>query len=586
MQPKALTGRSRDEAWQVLRDSGRPGRAVDVLVVGGGVTGAGTALDAATRGLSTVLVEAEDWASGTSQWSTKLVHGGLRYLQMLDLHLVHEALTERGLLLRTLAPHLVKPMPFLIPLEHRWWQRLYYGAGVTLYDLLANVLPGQRALPVHQHTTRRGLHRAFPDLRGGRAVGAVRYWDATVDDARLVTTIVHTAHTYGAQVASRSRVLDLVREDDRVVGARVRDEETGEEVDVRAHQVISTTGVWTEEVGGLAGADGGLRVMASKGIHLVVPRDRIRGSQGLFLQTERSVLFFIPWSRYWIIGTTDTPWHGDLRHPVATATDIDYVLDHANTVLTTRLTRDDVLGWYAGLRPLLQPGTRGEPDSAKISREHTVVSPVPGLTVVGGGKLTTYRVMAADAVDLSLGDRAADLPSITTQIPLVGAVGEGAMRRRMPALRDRFGWDEQMTDHLLHRYGSLVEQLLDLIAEDSSLALPLEHAPAYLRAEIAYACISEGVLHLEDIMMRRTRLYYEAAGKGLAAAAEIADIAVQWLGWGEDKAARELADYERRVRADEAAASQPDDLSALAARDRVLRGEPAAATPGTAGGSS
>jgi glycerol-3-phosphate dehydrogenase len=573
MQPKALTGRDRDEALRILRASGSGGPVLDVLVVGGGVTGAGTALDATTRGLTTALVEAEDWGSGTSQWSTKLVHGGLRYLQMLDFGLVHEALTERGLLLRSLAPHLVKPMPFLIPLEHRVWQRAYYGAGVTLYDLLANVLPGQRALPIHQHAGRRGLHKEFPDLREGRAIGAVKYWDATVDDARLVSTLVRTAHTYGASVASRTRAVGLLKEQGRVVGAVLRDQESGELLEARARHVISCAGVWTEEVTDLAGTEGGLRVLASKGIHVVVPRDRIRGTSGLFLQTERSVLFFIPWSRYWIIGTTDTPWHLDHAHPVATATDIDYVLERANAALTTRLTRDDVVGWYAGLRPLLQPGTKSGTDSARISREHTVACPVPGLTVVGGGKLTTYRVMAQDAVDFALGDRAAELPSITSQIPLLGAVGEAAMRRRMPALRDRFGWSEQLTDHLLHRYGSLVEQLLDLITEDPSLARPLEHAPAYLRVEVAYACIDEGVLHLEDIMMRRTRLYHEEHRKGLAAVPEIAEIAVQWLGWGEDQEAAEIADYERRVLADEAAALERDDESAVAARDRVLLGE-------------
>ncbi|RIK14875.1 MAG: glycerol-3-phosphate dehydrogenase [Acidobacteria bacterium] len=574
MQPKALTGRDRDEALRVLQASGGDGAPIDVLVVGGGVTGAGTALDATTRGLATAVVEAGDWGSGTSQWSTKLVHGGLRYLQMLDFALVHEALTERGLLLRTLAPHLVKPMPFLIPLEHRVWQRAYYGAGVTLYDLLANLMPGRRALPIHQHRSRSGLHREFPQLRGEQAVGAVKYWDATVDDARLVSTLVRTAHAYGAHAASRTRAVGLLKDGSgAVVGATLLDLETGRTFEARARQVISCAGVWTEEVTDLAGTEGGLRVLASKGIHLVVPRDRIAGESGLFLQTERSVLFFIPWSRYWIIGTTDTPWTLDLGHPVATATDIDYVLEHANEVLTTRLTRDDVVGWYAGLRPLLQPGTKAAGDSASVSREHTVASPVPGLTVVGGGKLTTYRVMARDAVDFALGERAAELPSITEQIPLLGAVGEAAMRRRMPALRDRFGWSVQHTDHLLHRYGSLVEQLVELIDEDASLARPLEHAPAYLRVEIAYACISEGVLHLEDVMMRRTRLYYEEPRKGLAAVPEIADIAVQWLGWDEQRETSEVAAYERRVLADEAAALEPDDESAVAARDRVLAGE-------------
>ncbi|MGO0577234.1 glycerol-3-phosphate dehydrogenase/oxidase [Ornithinimicrobium panacihumi] len=567
MQARALTGRSRDEALTALRRSGQGGPPIDVLVIGGGVTGAGVALDAATRGLTTVVVEAQDWAAGTSQASTKLVHGGLRYLQMLDFKLVQEALTERGLLLRTLAPHLVKPMPFLIPLEHRVWQRAYYGAGVTIYDLLASLIPGRRALPTHQHATRTRLHEEFPDLKDTSAIGAVKYWDATVDDARLVTTLVRTAHTYGAYAASRTQVTRIVKDEEgRVVGAVLNDLEHGEEIEARANQVISCTGVWTDTMSDLADTDGGLNVLASKGIHLVIPRDRIRGESGLFLQTEKSVLFFIPWSRYWILGTTDTPWELDRKHPVATETDIQYVLDHANEVLTTHLTREDVVGWYAGLRPLLQPGTKKGTDSAKVSREHTVASPVPGLTIVGGGKLTTYRVMAKDAVDFALGEQARELPSITDQIPLIGAVGEAAMRRRMPALRERYGWSEQMTDHLLHRYGSLVEELVDLIVEDPSLARPLEHEPAYLRAEIAYACISEGALHLEDIMMRRTRLVYESPRRGLDAVPEIAAIAEQWLGWGDDRLAEEIEHYSRAAQAELAAAQESTDEAAAAAR--------------------
>lgn len=569
MQPRALDQASREEALRALRESAT-GEPLDVLVIGGGVTGAGAALDAATRGLSTALVEAQDWASGTSQWSTKLVHGGLRYLQMLDFKLVHEALTERGLLLKTLAPHLVKPMPFLIPLEHRVWQRAYYGAGVTLYDLLANVMPGRRALPIHQHTTRRGLGRQFPDLRHETAIGAVKYYDATVDDARLVATLVRTAHTYGARAANRTEVVRIVKDEHgTAVGAELVDLETGERLECRARAIINCTGVWTDDVSELADTEGGLNVLASKGIHLVIPRERIQGTSGLFLQTEKSVLFFIPWSRYWILGTTDTPWELDRQNPVATAADIDYVLDHANAVLKTTLTRDDVVGWYAGLRPLLQPGTKEGTDSAKVSREHTVASPVPGLTVIGGGKLTTYRVMAKDAVDFALGGRAEQLPCITDQIPLLGAVGEAAMRRRMPALRKSFGWSEQLTDHLLHRYGSLVEDLLQLIEEDPSMAQPLEESPAYLRAEVAYACRAEGVLHLEDLMMRRTRLIYEAPEKGLASVPEIADIAAAELGWDEGKKQAEIQAYTDRARAEIAAAEQPDDQSAAEVRGHL-----------------
>nr|WP_269813188.1 glycerol-3-phosphate dehydrogenase/oxidase [Ornithinimicrobium sediminis] len=540
------------------------------MVIGGGVTGAGAALDAATRGLRTAVVEGQDWASGTSQWSTKLVHGGLRYLQMLDFKLVQEALTERGLLLQKLAPHLVKPMPFLIPLEHRVWQRAYYGAGVSLYDALANLMPGRRALPIHKHRTRKGLEQSFPDLRHETAIGAVQYYDATVDDARLVAMLVRTAVTYGAHAASRTQVVEITKDETgRANGAVLMDLETGTRITARARHIINCTGVWTEDVEDLADTSGGLNVLASKGIHLIIPRDRIQGTSGLFIQTEKSVLFFIPWSRYWILGTTDTPWELDRHNPVATAADIDYVLDHANDVLKKTLTRDDVIGWYAGLRPLLQPGTKEGTSSAKVSREHTVASPIPGLTVIGGGKLTTYRVMAKDAVDFALGNRAEELACITDEIPLLGAVGEAAVRRRMPELQRRFGWSDMMVDHLLHRYGSLMDELLDLIAEDESLATPLEHAHAYLRAEIAYACTSEGALHLEDIMCRRTRLVYEVLHQGLDAVPEIADIAADRLGWDEARKEKEVSAYRARAEAEEAAARQPDDASAAAERSKA-----------------
>jgi glycerol-3-phosphate dehydrogenase len=565
-----LTAQSRQDALDVLAASGEDGPELDVLVIGGGVTGAGAALDAATRGLRTAVVEGQDWASGTSQWSTKLVHGGLRYLQMLDFKLVQEALTERGLLLQKLAPHLVKPMPFLIPLEHRVWQRAYYGAGVSLYDALANLMPGRRALPIHKHRTRKGLEQAFPDLRHETAIGAVQYYDATVDDARLVAMLVRTAVTYGAHAASRTQVVEITKDETgRANGAVLMDLETGTRITARARHIINCTGVWTEDVEDLADTSGGLNVLASKGIHLIIPRDRIQGTSGLFIQTEKSVLFFIPWSRYWILGTTDTPWELDRHNPVATAADIDYVLDHANDVLKKTLTRDDVIGWYAGLRPLLQPGTKEGTSSAKVSREHTVASPIPGLTVIGGGKLTTYRVMAKDAVDFALGNRAEELACITDEIPLLGAVGEAAVRRRMPELQRRFGWSDMMVDHLLHRYGSLMDELLDLIAEDESLAKPLEHAHAYLRAEIAYACTSEGALHLEDIMCRRTRLVYEVLHQGLDAVPEIADIAADRLGWDEARKEKEVSAYRARAEAEEAAARQPDDASAAAERSKA-----------------
>jgi glycerol-3-phosphate dehydrogenase len=563
MTSSRLTAESRQRALSALEASTSADQELDVLVIGGGVTGAGIALDAVTRGLSTAIVEGQDWASGTSSRSSKLVHGGLRYLQMLDFHLVHEALTERDLLIKDLAPHLVRPVPFLYPLEHRVWERAYVGAGIALYDTLASMAPGKRALPLHRHLSRKQMERKFPDLAHDAAIGAVQYWDASVDDARLVSTLIRTATSYGAHAASRTQVVELTKGSTGAVnGAILEDLETGRRITVRARAVINATGVWTEDTEALAGSEGGLRVLASKGVHIVVPRERIKGQVGLILQTEKSVLFIIPWSRYWVIGTTDTPWEQELTHPVATAADIDYILEHANAVLAQPLTRDDIIGTYAGLRPLLQPGTKEGTSSAKVSREHTTASPTPGLTVIAGGKLTTYRVMAKDAVDFAIGQRSAALPSITDKIPLVGAVGLDAVRRQARPWASKFGWTPQMVDHLLHRYGSNLRDIVALCEADPTLARPLEHAPAYLRAEISYGVTHEGALHLEDLLLHRTRLNYEVLDRGLGALPEIADIASPLLGWDDERKAEEIASYTARAAAEEAAEQEPDDATA------------------------
>jgi glycerol-3-phosphate dehydrogenase len=372
--------------------------AFDVLVIGGGVTGTGTALDAATRGLSVALIEQRDYAAGTSSRSSKLIHGGLRYLEQLNLGLVREALKERTLLLTRLAPHLVRPVPFLYPLTHRAWERVYVGAGVALYDLMAGAGEAGRSLPRHRHLSKRNALRTAPALREDALTGAIQYYDAQVDDARHTLALARSAAQYGAALATSVRAAGLVREGERVVGARARDLESGEELEIRAQQVINATGVWTDDIQQLAGR-GRLRVRASKGIHLVVPRDRIHADAGIISRAGRSVLFVVPWpavpdQRHWIVGTTDTEWDLDKAHPAASRADIDYLLEQANRVLRPALTHADVEGVYAGLRPLLY----GESEAtSRLSREHAVSQSVAGLISVAGGKYTTYRVMAADA---------------------------------------------------------------------------------------------------------------------------------------------------------------------------------------------
>ncbi|MFC9649298.1 MULTISPECIES: glycerol-3-phosphate dehydrogenase/oxidase [unclassified Streptomyces] len=544
-------------------------RELDVLVVGAGVVGAGTALDAVTRGLSTGLVEARDWASGTSSRSSKLIHGGLRYLEMLDFALVREALKERGLLLEKLAPHLVKPVPFLYPLRHKGWERLYAGSGVALYDAMSVSSGHGRGLPVHRHLSRRNALRVAPCLKKDALVGALQYYDAQMDDARYVATLVRTAATYGAHVASRARVIGFLREGERVVGARVRDVESAGregagEYEIRAKQVVNATGVWTDDTQALIAERGQFHVRASKGIHLVVPKDRIHSSTGLILRTEKSVLFVIPWGRHWIVGTTDTDWDLDKAHPAASSADIDYLLEHVNSVLHTPLSRDDVQGVYAGLRPLLA----GESDAtSKLSREHTVAHPVPGMVVVAGGKYTTYRVMAKDAVDEAvhgLDQRVAEC--VTEDVPLLGAEGYHALWNARARMAARTGIHVARVEHLLNRYGTLVEELLELIAADPGLGQPLAAADDYLRAEIVYAASHEGARHLDDVLTRRTRISIETFDRGTRSARECAELMAPVLGWDKDRIEREVEHYEKRVEAERESQRQPDDQTADAAR--------------------
>ncbi|REE98195.1 glycerol-3-phosphate dehydrogenase/oxidase [Thermomonospora umbrina] len=536
----------------------------DVVVVGAGIVGAGAALDAATRGLSVAVVEARDFASGTSSRSSKLIHGGLRYLEQYNFDLVREALTERSLLLQRIAPHLVRPVPFLLPTTHRVWERGYLGAGVALYDLLSLQMGNTRGVPHHRHLTRRKALRLAPALRKSAFVGAIQYWDAQVDDARYVMTVLRTAAEYGARVASRTQCVGFLREGERVTGVRILDLESGHKREVRARQVVNATGVWTDDIQDLVGGRGQIHVKASKGVHLVVPKDRIHSSTGLILRTEKSVLFVIPWGRHWIIGTTDTAWDLDKAHPAASRADIDYVLDKVNEVLVTPLNHDDVEGVYAGLRPLLT----GETDeTSKLSREHVVAHPVPGLVLVAGGKYTTYRVMAKDAIDAvvhGLDGKIAE--SCTDRVALVGGEGFPAMWNSRHRLAARSGLHVARIEHLLQRYGTLVDDLLQVIAERPDLGKPLTGADDYLRAEIVYAASHEGARHVNDVLARRTRISIEAWDRGVGVAREAAELLAPVLGWSAEQVEREVEYYRARVEAERASQTQEDDQEADARR--------------------
>jgi glycerol-3-phosphate dehydrogenase len=546
---------------------------LDVLVIGGGIVGTGSALDAVSRGLSVGLLEQRDLASGTSSRSSKLVHGGLRYLEMFDFGLVREALEERGLLLTRLAPHLVRPVPFLYPL-HRTVERPYVGAGLALYDVLAMVGKYEMGLPKHKHLFRKQVARMAPDLRTDELSGAVRYYDCQVDDARLVVTLARTAAHHGALVATRTRVSGFLREGSRVVGVRATDLETGTDLEVRARVVVNAAGVWTDDVESLLGGTPSLDVEASKGIHLVVPRDRIRSECGFITKTERSVLFVIPWGRHWIIGTTDTAWNLDLAHPAASRTDIEYLLGHVNKLLKVPLDHDDVEGVYAGLRPLLAgkagrgvgSGGEGEVATTKVSREHTVVGPVPGLVLIAGGKLTTYRVMARDAVDLAVRGWPAVAPSQTERVPLLGADGFLTRTNQRVALSRRSGLEVGQIDHLLGRFGGMIDELLALVAARPELAGPLPGTEDYLSAEVVYAVTHEGARHLDDVLARRTRISIETFDRGTVAVTAAADLMAGELGWDPARRDAEVDHYLRRVEAERQSQEKLTDQEADEAR--------------------
>ena len=553
----------RAEAWRRLSEE-----SFDVVIVGGGVVGTGSAVDAATRGLRVAVVEARDFAAGTSSRSSKMFHGGLRYLEQLDFGLVAEALHERELSMTRLAPHLVKPLKFLFPLTRRFWERPYMAAGFVLYD----VMGGAKSVPPQKHYSRAGAHRIAPGLREDAVVGGIRYWDTLVDDARHTLTLARTAARHGAVVANSTQVVGYLRDGDRVTGVRIRDAESGEETDVRAGVVLNAAGVWTDHLQQMLGEEGGFTVRASKGVHIVVDREKVDSEAALILRTEKSVLFVIPWGEYWIIGTTDTDWQLDLAHPAATGADIDYILGHVNAVLSEPIGREDIRGVYAGLRPLLSGGADS---TTKLSREHAVMTVAPGAVVVAGGKYTTYRVMAADAVDAAVAElgpgRADTVPaSNTDRIPLLGADGYPAMVNRADRIADHYEIREEQVHHLLNRYGSLIEDVLEVAASRPDLLEAVGGAERYLRVEIVYAAGAEAALHLEDVLVRRTRISMEYQHGGVDCAREVAQLMAEVLDWDPDRIEREVELFERRVAAEQASQVTESDDEA----DVFLRGVP------------
>ncbi|WP_187280972.1 glycerol-3-phosphate dehydrogenase/oxidase [Nonomuraea sp. C10] len=547
---------------------------LDVLVVGGGATGAGAALDAASRGLTVALVEAGDLASGTSGKSSRLLHGGVRYLEQLRFGLVREALHERGLL-HDLAPHLVRRLSFLYPLTHRMWERGYVGAGLALYDGLAGI--GDRhGFRRHRHLSRRALLRAAPPLRPDAAVGALAYDDGQVDDARLVVTLARTAVREGATVLTRVRVTGLATRPGHTV-ATCEDVLSGERFAIRARRVVLATGPWSELTQRMLGVSP-VRTRASKGVHLVVPKSRLPMSSALIARTASSVLFVIPAGDVVLVGTTDTPWEIGPGPVLPTGSDVRYLLDQANRWLREPLTGDDVVGVYAGLRPLVDAGS-GSGDTQAVSREHVVREVAPGCFVVAGGKLTTYRVMARDAVSAAVRGLGARRSSTAT-LPLAGASGFAQAWARRDAAAVAAGVPVSVVERLALRYGSDYREVLTLgsgpLGGGTPGSLPggplepIPGAPSLLGAEVLFMAAHEGALGVDDVLRRRSRAGLEARDGGAAAAPHVAALLATALGrdaaWEADQVGRYVA--AARMTEEALAVDRDADLVPLLARLR------------------
>lgn len=527
----------RDEAVSQLPDT------VDVLVIGGGITGAGVALDAAARGARVALVERGDLAHGTSSRSSRLVHGGARYLATGDVAMVAEGVRERDRL-RRMAPHLVLPLPFVIPADSAV-DRATLRAGMTLYDALA----AGRGVGRHRRLAPIDVLRQAPGLAQGFSHGGVRYWDARTDDARLTLEVARAAVAHGAAVAPYVEVTALTRDGDRVAGASVRDVITGATRSIGARWVVSASGVWAAAVQQLDRRSPDLEVLPARGVHLVFDRQDLPVNSALVLPSAAADgrrLFVIPWGQQVYVGTTDDLHVGALEDPTVVATDAEYVLAGVNEAFATSLTAADAVGAWAGLRPLLRDArARG---TADLSRRHTIVDGPPGLVTVTGGKLTTFRRMAADVVDRLAAAEGWPARSRTARIAL-GSTGDAAVgRARLRQAATGVDVDPALLDGLHHRHGDRAAAVLAFAVEHDELE-PLVPGLPYLRGEVRWAARTELVGRLEDVLQRRLRVatrHREAGGR--RAIAWSADVLAEELGWSRARRDAEVAGYLAAVR--------------------------------------
>jgi glycerol-3-phosphate dehydrogenase len=506
-----MTSFARAEMLDRLRDE-----SFDVLVIGGGIVGVGCALDAASRGLRTALVERDDFASGTSSKSSKLIHGGLRYLQQKEIGLVYEALAERQILRRT-APHLVRILPFLLPvfkgkngLFDRRIARLV-GSSMWMYDFTG----GMRIGKMHKRVGIAEAQRHVPTLREDRIAYGYIYYDARADDARLTLTIAQTAAAHGAAIANRARVTGLCKGSDGTCNGAVIVAD-GDEIEVRATQVVNATGVWADDVRAMDEGTHTSTIRPAKGVHITVPWSKVRNDIAAVVPVpkDRRSVFVVPWGDFTYVGTTDTDYTGDIDDPHCTAEDVAYLLSAINFSTNADLSESDVLGSWAGLRPLIRDANSER--TADLSRRAAVTRSGSGVVTVTGGKLTTYRRMAADTID-----------------QVVDALGHGGRSHtRRVVLHGGEGWSDSMADdHLHQRYGSAAAAVLELSRGRAELAEPLIPGLPYLRAEAVHAVRNEMATTLDDVMSRRTRARLLARDATIAAADDVAALIGTELGW-------------------------------------------------------
>jgi glycerol-3-phosphate dehydrogenase len=511
----------------------------EVVIVGGGIVGCGALLDAVSRGLRAVLIEQEDIASGTSSRSSRLIHGGLRYLEQFRFALVREALAERSRLL-TLAPHLVHLEPLLFPI-YGWpyLSKAFYDAGLTLYDILGARHDGGW----HRRLTVAQTLELAPTLRREGLRGGLLYHDGVEDDARYTLAVARTAQAAGALAVTRVRASGIRSEPGGGVRAlRASDTLGGHEFEIPTRAVVDATGVWAAEPDHPLGS-GSLPILPSRGAHLVVRRERIPNQTGLTIRVPGKIVFLVPWGEYWLIGTTDAPFDGSPAHPTAAGWEVDKLLETVNATMAVGLSRDDVVGTYAGLRPLIAPSSGS---TVKASREHRVTVESNGVVRIGGGKYTTYRVMALDVIDAVLGrDAARAKPSQTADWRLVGAADANAQARiandlaTIPAMR-ACGLD--ITSRLVARHGTEASAVVALGGE-LNLLRTLTPGRALLEAEVAWAARQELALNLDDVLARRTRLAQELPDRGAAIAPRVAEILGGELGWGASRQVLEVQNY-------------------------------------------